>query len=955
MSSLKKSNMHKAISATPLLTGRKEPVDALLVHAGQLFLGGPHSSIAAYSLPEKTNSNHKETVGSPKQHSKPSNIPLWTVRLSKSTKTVDQLHVIREANLLVALSDGVVSLHDLAMVQDTGKSSSYTSNVASASPVPSDATTVLVQTKGAISLALDTSIQRAPDQEHDRGAGPWGAGYRHRAGKSSLGRAYRPSDTTLGRVGPNWSGSSRPQSLWGMEDVKRNRENERRYMTTNARMFLDREGLENSASPLGGEEDGVMSVVTTLIVGSRRKIVAFRWVDGAFWDTKEIVLPHTPRTLAFPTPTSVFMGYSSSEYAILSVPLASSSSVTDVLKPDLSSATIPSSSVAGSRVDLYDWKLDPISIPQSGAINDATDEAGSGGSRQGPALPASSSNMTMAGAFSGIGGYIGMSYKNRPLVLHIEGGEVLVCRDSMGIFLNDEGKPTRREGIEWPAVPDEVVFIKPFLFALLPPTSKQAPQYPTLQIRSANTLVAVQTLAFPPMLPVADQVDVKVGNAPSVKLLTPSAGAKPPIYVKVSPTERGSLEKDGLSIWCLDMKSWGEQIDELVNAEEYQEALALLNSIDDVLLEDKVARRTYVEGLYAVSLFSHGRYDEAIEHFIGLETNPARVIAMYPSYISGPLAHSRDEWYSLFGKTDKQIPPLAKDQEGGVSDQAAHKDIADSDSIKSAASQAIPRDRSRLAGLWGRRPQSVVTEQEGSLASSPAKSSSVKAIDDSVDNTQARSDSGRQMDNQVEGEPSEETQTASGPTGPTTDDERRAVDALGRFLADRRRIFKPILEMQPSSHSITLSQTRRDPTWLLAIPSKPLHELDTEQLTAVAQTVDTALFKTFLATKPGLLGPLCRVENWCEVDQVEELLLRRKRYTELIFLYGGKEMHDKALQLLRKLSQEKEDIHDKVEPTVHYLQELDADHIDVILEAAHWVLSIDAEIGMEVRSGHHHD
>jgi hypothetical protein len=36
------------------------------------------------------------------------------------------------------------------------------------------------------------------------------------------------------------------------------------------------------------------------------------------------------------------------------------------------------------------------------------------------------------------------------------------------------------------------------------------------------------------------------------------------------------------------MKSWGEQVDELIDAGKYAEALAFLDNIDAVLLPDKV-------------------------------------------------------------------------------------------------------------------------------------------------------------------------------------------------------------------------------------------------------------------------------------------------------------------------------------------------------------------------------
>lgn len=105
---------------------------------------------------------------------------------------------------------------------------------------------------------------------------------------------------------------------------------------------------------------------------------------------------------------------------------------------------------------------------------------------------------------------------------------------------------------------------------------------------------------------------------------------------------------------------------------------------------------------------------------------------------------------------------------------------------------------------------------------------------------------------------------------------RQSTDALGRFLADRRRIFRSLLETRSSIDHHHHHRASPDDEWILQIPSRPLEYLDRQELIAVAQTVDTALFKTFLFTKPALLGPLCRLENWCEVNQVEELLLERK-------------------------------------------------------------------------------
>lgn len=98
-------------------------------------------------------------------------------------------------------------------------------------------------------------------------------------------------------------------------------------------------------------------------------------------------------------------------------------------------------------------------------------------------------------------------------------------------------------------------------------------------------------------------------------------------------------------------------------------------------------------------------------------------------------------------------------------------------------------------------------------------------------------------------------------------------------------------------------------------------ELTPEELVRVSQIVYTALIKVYLMIRPSLVGSLCRIENWCEVEEVEELLKERsvrlmvytlllridllsfwlqQRYSDLIDLYQGKKMHQKALDLLRE-------------------------------------------------------
>jgi hypothetical protein len=55
-----------------------------------------------------------------------------------------------------------------------------------------------------------------------------------------------------------------------------------------------------------------------------------------------------------------------------------------------------------------------------------------------------------------------------------------------------------------------------------------------------------------------------------------------------TPADKVALAADGSTIWLFRMQSWAAQVDELVQAGAYQNALGLLDSIDQALLPDKV-------------------------------------------------------------------------------------------------------------------------------------------------------------------------------------------------------------------------------------------------------------------------------------------------------------------------------------------------------------------------------
>jgi hypothetical protein len=67
-----------------------------------------------------------------------------------------------------------------------------------------------------------------------------------------------------------------------------------------------------------------------------------------------------------------------------------------------------------------------------------------------------------------------------------------------------------------------------------------------------------------------------------------------------------------------------------------------------------------------VALFAQGEYDTAINIFINLDINPAKVVALYPEEIAGRLAIPESGWIELHGgsKSDSDaVAVLRNDRE----------------------------------------------------------------------------------------------------------------------------------------------------------------------------------------------------------------------------------------------------------------------------------------------------
>jgi hypothetical protein len=254
--------------------------------------------------------------------------------------------------------------------------------------------------------------------------------------------------------------------------------------------------------------------------------------------------------------------------------------------------------------------------------------------------------------------------------------------------------------------------------------------------------------------------------------------------------------------------------------------------------------------LHGLSQFARGEYKTALEAFLVHNVHPAKVVSLFPKEsVSGNLAVPRDEWMTLFGATGALEPPApAVVIETPKFLKNAHLSLGrkrSSDTLRSVASVATASPE---------RPLSPPT-----APGSPALRAST----------------------------------------PPPDLPRAAINELIYYLSDRRQKLAgitPNVDLPVEKDLPPLSALSAEDVH--ALPDGPLADLTPEQLLRTAQVVYTSLLKVYLVARPSLVGSLCRIENWCDVAEVEPLLREKGRIDDLRDLYMQKHMHDKALSML---------------------------------------------------------
>ncbi len=219
------------------------------------------------------------------------------------------------------------------------------------------------------------------------------------------------------------------------------------------------------------------------------------------------------------------------------------------------------------------------------------------------------------GRFGNIGaagmGYVGMgNWVPKPLATTLTDGELLLAKDVNTLFVDQDFKPLDRRQIQWTTAPDAIAFSYPYLLAL------QGPSRGVLEVRNPKTLSLLQSIVMP--------------NASRMHVPQPN--------VSLAHAGKGFLVASSRCLWRMTAELYDSQIEQLLEKGLLDEAISLIEMLEDPLLENKQERLREIKMQKAENLFQRRRYRAALDLFTEVSAPPERVIRLYPRVVAGDLA-----------------------------------------------------------------------------------------------------------------------------------------------------------------------------------------------------------------------------------------------------------------------------------------------------------------------------
>ncbi|KAJ2664875.1 Vacuolar morphogenesis protein 6 [Coemansia sp. RSA 1200] len=672
--------------------------------------------------------------------------------------------------------------------------------------------------------------------------------------------------------------------------------------------------------------DNIPTLVSKVAVYGKRRIVVLEWRNAEFYKTFEYT--SAEKIIAMQFAASGLLTLSTArEFLTLQLPLgqwddlfpADTSSLRTLAGGGFGAAAHAAGSIMYGRSDEGSYG------PGNRGSSQNPSSSSSGPDQQTvPQQPTSANNSTntTTAAASGTGGSMwgswtlglaGTSTETKTTIARMPGEKLLLCHKDIGVFINSAGKLCRQEYTEpmsFMRAPSGITYTSSYVVAISSDTGS-SPQH-----SSTNSSTSPEKSRF----------NVEVRNIATQALVQSLfLSEEQPLHVF-----NGSGGKQvwaiGLhTVWRLIPMPIEQQVEDVLAAGQYDEALSLVSQSDNILESEKEELTVKIRWLRARWLFrEQAKYEDALAEFTDLGATPTEVIALCPERVAGDLAEDISDIDTDYdGDADAEHDGGRVAESKTESSDSTEPPTGDDNSKQSGHPKLIKKKAKPKQVLWKDALYAVMrylTEHRRWLQRAMADSKReidyvVRVLDDDNDDEENNNDDRDDDDS---------NKSAKNSKAPSKPGSGRTQSKRPGSQSDDDGDSLPHVRLQRLAFSL---ETMKIP------------------VAAMARVVDTTLLKVYLECSPGLLGPLLRVKNYCDVEQSEGLLTEHKRYMELVDLYHGKGLYRNALQLLQTqgMAEPQQNSLRGTFPIVRYLLRLPSAQYELVLEYARWPLQVGLE------------
>ncbi|EEE59815.1 hypothetical protein OsJ_12351 [Oryza sativa Japonica Group] len=489
-----------------------------------------------------------------------------------------------------------------------------------------------------------------------------------------------------------------------------------------------------------------------------------------------------------------------------------------------------------------------------------------------------------------------------PLVVALPTGELLLGKDNIGVFVDQNGKLIQDGRIIWSDTPASVAIHRPYAVARLPRHVE------IRSLRAPNALVQTVVLR-----------DVQ----------------------KLVETENCILAVLARSVYGLLPVPIGAQIVQLTASGEFEEALALCKLLPPEDSNLRAAKESSIHIRYGHFLFDNGSYEEAMEQFSDSHVDITYVLSLYPSLVL-PQTH-------IIGEHDRlqDLPELARESSDVTDDMEPYSlQLHESDDkspleIKKMSHNALIA----LVKYLHKKRNGIIERATAEVTE--------EVVSGAVHHSSILSESYRSK------KPNKEAALIGIAARRAC---RRPREQASTCSVQKLRVTCLLLFIELAGDLVFLlgrCQLQQPPEscllelLVLTLPHRPHLVLKRAQTHTssiareMATVLDTSLLQALILTgqSSGAIE-LLKGLNYCDLKICKEFLEERSDYMVLLELYKSNEMHREALQLLNQLVEEskaemgKNDFNKKFNPQmiIEYLRPLCRSDPMLVLESSLYVL-----------------